>query len=117
MTTGTWSTSTRAVPVTVRVEDGVVVIVRIARIAQQVSVGIGLFALVVDRVLREWNEVLAAEAARATPSTAHTLRRVLEACSEMPDDELGWRCEQTIRNYDPCISCATHFLKLRVERR
>jgi len=21
-----------------------------------------------------------------------------------------------IRNYDPCISCATHFLKLRVER-
>jgi len=28
---------------------------------------------------------------------------------------LTWRCEQTIRNYDPCISCATHFLKLTVE--
>ena len=27
------------------------------------------------------------------------------------------RCEQTIRNYDPCISCATHFLKLDIERR
>ena len=26
------------------------------------------------------------------------------------------RCEQTIRNYDPCISCATHFLELEVER-
>ena len=26
-------------------------------------------------------------------------------------------CEQTIRNYDPCISCATHFLKLEIERR
>jgi coenzyme F420-reducing hydrogenase gamma subunit len=27
-----------------------------------------------------------------------------------------WKCEQAIRNYDPCISCATHFLKLTVER-
>lgn len=26
------------------------------------------------------------------------------------------RCEQLIRAYDPCISCATHFLDLRVER-
>jgi len=25
--------------------------------------------------------------------------------------------EQIIRNYDPCISCATHFLKLKVHRR
>ena len=25
-------------------------------------------------------------------------------------------CEQAIRNYDPCISCATHFLTLEVER-
>ncbi|MCP5059968.1 MAG: TetR/AcrR family transcriptional regulator [bacterium] len=40
----------------------------------------GLFAVVVERVLREWNEVLAAEAARTTPGTAHTLRLVLEAC-------------------------------------
>lgn len=40
----------------------------------------GLFAEVVARVLREWNEVLAAEAARPTPSTAHTFRLVLSAC-------------------------------------
>jgi len=32
----------------------------------------------------------------------------------LPDDELTWQCEQAVRNYDPCISCATHFL--RVER-
>ncbi len=32
------------------------------------------------------------------------------------DDELRLRCETVIRNYDPCISCATHFLKLRVDR-
>jgi coenzyme F420-reducing hydrogenase alpha subunit len=25
-------------------------------------------------------------------------------------------CEQAIRNHDPCISCATHFLKLDVVR-
>jgi len=30
----------------------------------------------------------------------------------MPDDELVWKCEQAIRNYDPCISCSAHFLKL-----
>ncbi len=34
----------------------------------------------------------------------------------LPDEDLRWRCEQTIRNYDPCISCATHFLKLDIER-
>jgi sulfhydrogenase subunit alpha len=34
----------------------------------------------------------------------------------LPDAELSLRCEQAIRNYDPCISCATHFLKLDVER-
>ena len=38
-----------------------------------------LFAAVVDRVLREWNEVLMVEAARATPGTAHTIRLVLIA--------------------------------------
>ncbi len=33
-----------------------------------------------------------------------------------PAEELTWVCEQAIRNYDPCISCATHFLRLEVER-
>jgi sulfhydrogenase subunit alpha len=35
---------------------------------------------------------------------------------DLPTEELTWRCEQAIRNYDPCISCATHFLKLHIER-
>jgi coenzyme F420-reducing hydrogenase alpha subunit len=26
------------------------------------------------------------------------------------------RCEHLIRNYDPCISCATHFLRLEIDR-
>ena len=45
------------------------------------------------------------------------LRGVVERSLDMPDEELTIRCEQTIRNYDPCISCATHFLTLEVERR
>lgn len=32
------------------------------------------------------------------------------------DAELRLRGETVIRNYDPCISCATHFLRLKVER-
>jgi coenzyme F420-reducing hydrogenase alpha subunit len=35
---------------------------------------------------------------------------------ELPDDKLTWRCEQIIRNYDPCISCSCHFLKLEIDR-
>jgi sulfhydrogenase subunit alpha len=35
---------------------------------------------------------------------------------QLPKDELTWQCEQAVRNYDPCISCATHFLKLTIER-
>jgi coenzyme F420-reducing hydrogenase alpha subunit len=44
------------------------------------------------------------------------LRAVVTQYAELPDDELRGLCEQTIRNYDPCISCATHFLELEVER-
>jgi sulfhydrogenase subunit alpha len=36
---------------------------------------------------------------------------------DRPEDEIRNLCEQTIRNYDPCISCATHFLDLTIERR
>ncbi len=35
---------------------------------------------------------------------------------DLPDDALRDRCEQAIRNYDPCISCACHFIKLAVHR-
>jgi coenzyme F420-reducing hydrogenase alpha subunit len=44
------------------------------------------------------------------------LRGVVGRYAELADDELRALCEQTIRNYDPCISCATHFLTLEVER-
>jgi sulfhydrogenase subunit alpha len=45
------------------------------------------------------------------------LRAVVGRYAELDDDRLRVVCEQAIRNYDPCISCATHFLDLQVERR
>lgn len=45
------------------------------------------------------------------------LRRFVPTCLDKADDEIQYVCEQAIRNYDPCISCATHFLKLEVDRR
>jgi sulfhydrogenase subunit alpha len=45
------------------------------------------------------------------------LRDVVARNVELADERLRGLCEQTIRNYDPCISCATHFLELEVERR
>ena len=36
--------------------------------------------------------------------------------SDLDDHALSHRCEHAIRNYDPCISCATHFLDLTVDR-
>lgn len=63
--------------------------------------------------------------ARIVPPTSQNqarieedLRRALESYGlARSDAELRLRGESVIRNYDPCISCATHFLDLRVERR
>ena len=45
------------------------------------------------------------------------LRAVVQRNTSLDDDDLRHVCEQAIRNHDPCISCATHFLDLTVERR
>lgn len=62
--------------------------------------------------------------ARIVPPTSQNQRRIesdlryaLEQFGlDRPDQELRHHAETVIRNYDPCISCATHFLRLRVER-
>jgi sulfhydrogenase subunit alpha len=46
----------------------------------------------------------------------HDLRHAVEGALDFDDERLTARCEQVIRNHDPCISCATHFLDLQVER-
>lgn len=35
---------------------------------------------------------------------------------DLPEENLRWQCEQAVRNYDPCISCATHYLRLEMDR-
>ena len=61
--------------------------------------------------------------AKIVPPTSQNQARIEQSLhgyvsrhAELPDDELELRCEQAVRAYDPCISCATHFLKLEVER-
>ena len=44
------------------------------------------------------------------------LRRVVEGGLDLTDADLTWRCEQAVRNHDPCISCAAHFLHVTVDR-
>ena len=60
-------------------------------------------------------------AARIMPPTSQNqltieadLRRVVQEGLHLEDDDLQWRCEQAVRNHDPCISCAAHFLDLSV---
>jgi coenzyme F420-reducing hydrogenase alpha subunit len=62
--------------------------------------------------------------ARIVPPTSQNqltieadLRRVAQAGLALPDDQLTWRCEQAVRNHDPCISCAAHFLDVTVVHR
>jgi coenzyme F420-reducing hydrogenase alpha subunit len=61
--------------------------------------------------------------ARIVPPTAQNqaaieadLKATAEANAALDDRALAWRCEQAIRNHDPCISCAAHFLTLTLER-
>ncbi len=44
------------------------------------------------------------------------VRHLVGRSVHLDDTALGYECERAIRNHDPCISCATHFLKLDVVR-
>ena len=61
------------------------------------------------------------EEAKIVPPTSQNQRRIeedlyvyLPNVLNLPDREIARGCEQIIRHYDPCISCATHFLKLDI---
>jgi sulfhydrogenase subunit alpha len=65
------------------------------------------------------NEKGLIEDAKIVPPTSQNQKTIEEDLYDfvsrnlsMPDLELTWKCEQAIRNYDPCISCSAHFLKL-----
>jgi coenzyme F420-reducing hydrogenase alpha subunit len=61
--------------------------------------------------------------ARIVPPTSQNqrvieedLRAVVQRHRDLSDEALSLRCEQAIRNHDPCISCSTHFLALQIDR-
>ncbi len=62
--------------------------------------------------------------ARIVPPTSQNQARmeedlrysITELGLEEDEDKIRFHAEQIIRNYDPCISCATHFLDLRLKR-
>lgn len=46
--------------------------------------------------------------AQNQPTIEGDLRRLVASRTGLDEERLTWLCEQAIRNYDPCISCATH---------
>jgi len=44
------------------------------------------------------------------------LRGILPSALALDDAAATLECEHVIRNHDPCISCATHFLRLAIDR-
>jgi coenzyme F420-reducing hydrogenase alpha subunit len=61
--------------------------------------------------------------AKIVPPTSQNLRHMeedlrtfLPGVLDEPDEDLTRLCEMVVRNYDPCISCATHFLSLDITR-
>jgi len=62
--------------------------------------------------------------ARIVPPTSQNQARIEDDLRQslsrfgldQPADALRHHAETAIRNYDPCISCATHFLRLTVQR-
>jgi coenzyme F420-reducing hydrogenase alpha subunit len=69
------------------------------------------------------NEQGLVQFAKIVPPTAQNYRRMEDDLRllipnflEKTDAELLASCERLVRNYDPCISCSTHFLKLYLNR-
>jgi len=61
--------------------------------------------------------------ARIVPPTAQNLPRIeddlrmlVPQILELPHEKATLTAEHLVRAYDPCISCATHFLRLKIER-
>jgi len=61
--------------------------------------------------------------AKIVPPTSQNQRRIEEDLRaymprvlDLPNKQAALGCEKVIRCYDPCISCATHFLKLDIQR-
>ena len=61
--------------------------------------------------------------AKIVPPTSQNCRRIeddlrllIPGILERTDAEIVDACEKLVRNYDPCISCSTHAVKIRMNR-
>lgn len=69
------------------------------------------------------NEQGIVQSARIVPPTAQSCRRMEEDLRllvppmlDRPDAEIVDACEKLVRNYDPCVSCSVHALRVHVHR-
>lgn len=97
------------------------------RVAFEPSAGEGCHATEAPRGLiyhryRIGDDGLIAEATIVPPTSQNQgqieedLRQFVPQVTSLSDADATRKCEHLIRNYDPCISCATHFLQLTMER-
>ncbi|NKB81353.1 MAG: Ni/Fe hydrogenase subunit alpha [Nitrospirales bacterium] len=69
------------------------------------------------------NEDGTIQAVKIVPPTSQNQRQIEEDLRaflphvlDRPDEEVALGCEKIVRSYDPCISCATHFLTLHIHK-
>ena len=99
-----------------------------ARVAYDYCQGEGMWATEAPRGMiyhrYQINEDGSVAFAKIVPPTSQNQRQIeLDLTAYLPqvlsddDASIARACERLIRSYDPCISCATHFLKLEIVRR
>jgi sulfhydrogenase subunit alpha len=97
------------------------------RIEYQLRAGEGCHATEAPRGLiyhryRIGDDGLIAEAKIIPPTSQNQaqieddLRKFVPTILDFTDPEVTRKCEHLVRNYDPCISCATHFLTVTLDR-
>jgi coenzyme F420-reducing hydrogenase alpha subunit len=101
--------------------------VKPARIAYEYQAGSGASATEAPRGLLYHQYEIEADGtvskARIIPPTSQNqaqieadLRAWLPQVLDGDDDLTAQQCEKLVRCYDPCISCSTHFLKVKIDR-
>jgi len=99
----------------------------LSRVAYEPKPGTGCHATEAPRGMlyhryRIGDDGLIAEAKIVPPTSQNQgqieadLRAYVPQILSLDDARATARCEHLIRNYDPCISCATHFLRVQIER-
>lgn len=78
--------------------------------------GICYHSYKLDSAGRVLKAVISSPTAQNQPQIERDLLGVVERSLDLDELALKRRCEQTIRNYDPCISCSAHFLNLTMVR-